>query len=305
MTIGPKPIQSVKIRLLFFFLLAAGLFPPSLIGADPVAKTGLARGEYSNFQPNGDIRRFDGESLFYDIGFLWFKKAATSQIRFFKKEGRYQAELTFETKGVVGWFTSYRKHIYKSTFEIIDQGSRVRTAKFQREVIIGDETEQTVNNLDYQQGINRWVKYKNRSLALQKEEPIPNGIIQDDILAAFYNFRNGVYGTVKPGAAFTIHTIPEKGFDKMSVKVMTEKETRLEEDSEEWRQPQELLLDIKIPKEIFKTKTGNLFIWGSKHLVPTETTVKDYVALGDLQAVFNRREFTPSTNLAVQTLSSQ
>ncbi len=306
MLVVSKPIQFLKTRLPFLFLLTAiGLFPASLTGSEAADKIGLTRGEYSNFQPDGDIRRFEGESLYYDISFLWFNKAATSEIRFFKKAGRYQAELSFETKGVVGWFTSYRKHIYKSTFEITDQGSRVRTTKFQREVVIGDEVEQTVNNLDYQKGVNHWVKYKNRHLELQKEEPIPEGVIQDDILAAFYNFRNGVYGAVKPGASFTIHTIPEKGFDKMTVNVRSEKEARQAEEDDGSEPSNELFLDIKIPKEIFKTKTGTLLIRGSRHLVPTETQVKDYIALGDLRADFNHREFKPPTNFAVQTLSSQ
>jgi hypothetical protein len=51
-----------------------------------------------------------------------------------------------------------------------------------------------------------------------------------------------------------------------------------------------MLLNIIVPKEIFKTETGELMVWSSKHYVPVETTVKDYILLGDLHARFTRRE---------------
>jgi hypothetical protein len=52
----------------------------------------------------------------------------------------------------------------------------------------------------------------------------------------------------------------------------------------------EMLLNIIVQKEIFKTKTGELMVWSSKHYVPIETTVKDYILLGDLHARFTQRE---------------
>ena len=51
-----------------------------------------------------------------------------------------------------------------------------------------------------------------------------------------------------------------------------------------------MLLNIIVPKEIFKTETGELMVWSSKHYVPIETTVKDYILLGDLHARFTHRE---------------
>jgi hypothetical protein len=51
-----------------------------------------------------------------------------------------------------------------------------------------------------------------------------------------------------------------------------------------------MLLNIIVPKEIFKTETGELMVWSSKHYVPIETTVKDYILLGDLHVRFTHRE---------------
>jgi hypothetical protein len=36
----------------------------------------ITLGEYNNFLPAGEITRFSGETLYYDISFLWFENAA-------------------------------------------------------------------------------------------------------------------------------------------------------------------------------------------------------------------------------------
>ena len=53
----------------------------------------------------------------------------------------------------------------------------------------------------------------------------------------------------------------------------------LVEEEEERKKGDEMLLNIIVPKEIFKTETGELMVWSSKHYVPIETTVKDYILI--------------------------
>ena len=53
----------------------------------------------------------------------------------------------------------------------------------------------------------------------------------------------------------------------------------------------EFLLKAIIPKEIFHTDNGELLFWSSEHLIPLETTVKDYILLGDLYAKLSNRIF--------------
>ncbi|HIE42344.1 MAG TPA: hypothetical protein EYP95_03790 [Nitrospinaceae bacterium] len=52
----------------------------------------------------------------------------------------------------------------------------------------------------------------------------------------------------------------------------------------------ELLFNIILPKEILKTETGELKTWISKHYLPVEITVKDYILQVDLHARFTHRE---------------
>ena len=295
----PTSLSAVASRFVFAalvltLLLAWVLFPRANLHAAPPAtlKTLSSNlGEYDSYIPIGDIRRFVGETLLINISFLWFDNAATAKVSFYKEGDKYYSFLESETKGFVGFFTAYRKHRYKSAFDIIDNGQRVRTRKFEREVIMGDNVEKTTHIIDYNARTNWWFEYKNGVKTKEGQRKIPEGINFDDILATFYNFRNSVYGKVERESNYTIYTIPDKGVDKIPVYINSEKEA--EEYGKEYgrKKGDEMLLKAVIPKAIFKTETGELWFWISKHLLPLETTVKDYILLGDLHAVLVKREY--------------
>ncbi|MDH5457375.1 MAG: DUF3108 domain-containing protein [Nitrospinota bacterium] len=241
-----------------------------------------SQGEYPSFTPKGDIRRFAGETLTYDIDFLFFEKAATAKVRFYEHQGKYFATLTAETKGVVGFFTNYRKHFYKSSFDIVDEGRRVQTTKFERDVIIGQQKERTIHFIDYNSRTHLWFLFSGGDLKDRSSDPIPEEVIYDDILAFFYNFRNGVYGDLKKGGVYKIDTVPENSMKSITTHISTEEEQEEFRINENRAKKDELLLKVTIPKDVFKTETGELIFWASNHYIPLETTIKDYLLLGDL-----------------------
>ena len=250
----------------------------------------LEMGEYKNFHPTGKIIRFDGESLYYDISFLWFEKAATAKVSFFKENGKYFSVLEASTTGFVGFFTSYRKHFYKTEFEVIDNGRTLRPKTFLRQVTIADTIEMTKHKFDYSRRLHTWEKHLNEKKIDTGQDEIPEEGAFNDILSSFYNIRNSVYGKLKQGKKFVIRTIPEKGHDKISVNIWPEKDKENFRIEEGRKEANLMLLNIIVPKEIFKTETGELMVWSSKHYIPVETTVKDYILLGDLHARFTHME---------------
>lgn len=276
----------------YLILLAFGLsmpllsaFYPGLTEIPGSLKTSTlisSQGKYATFIPKGDIRRFSGETLTYDIDFLFFKKAATAKVRFYEYKGKYYSTLSAETKGVVGFFTNYRKHYYKAAFDIVDEGRRVRTNKFERDVINGNDKERTVHFLDYASRTHFWFLFNEGDLKERHRDPVPEGIIFDDILAFFYNFRNGVYGDLKKGGAYKINTLPEKSMKEITAYIHTEDEEVKLREEENRPKNDDMLLKVTIPKDVFKTETGELVFWASNHYIPLETTIKDYLLLGDL-----------------------
>jgi hypothetical protein len=250
----------------------------------------LEIGEYKNFHPTGKIIRFVGESLYYDISFLWFEKAATAKVSFFKENGKYFSVLEASTTGFVGFFTSYRKHFYKTEFEVIDNGRTLRPKTFLRQVTIADTIEITKHKFDYSRRLHTWEKHLNEKKIDAGQDEIPEEGAFNDILSSFYNIRNSVYGKLIQGKKFVIRTIPEKGHDKISVNIWSEKDKERFRIEEGRKEANLMLLNIIVPKEIFKTETGELMVWSSKHYIPVETTVKDYILLGDLHARFTHME---------------
>ena len=286
--------RAIVTALLLILALIPGLFLASsanlhaftLFQSDKIT---VGPGEYESFSPAGDIRRFAGESLKIDISFLSLFNAATANVSFYEKDGTFYSILESETKGFVGFFTSYRKHRYKSTFDIVDNGRRLRTKKFEQEIITGNTIEKTTHIIDYNAGVTWWFEYKNGEMTKENRRKLPKDFYFDDILATFYNFRNSVYGKIKKQ---TNYTIPDSGLEKIAIYINSEEEAEQYGKVNGRRNGDDMLLKAVIPKEIFKTENGELWFWVSKHLIPLETTVKDYILLGDLRAVLVKREFT-------------
>lgn len=279
-------------HLYLLFLLTLGLILPGISthAMEQKLATPLTLGEYNHFLPKGKITRFAGETLYYDISFLWFENAASAKVSFFEEHGKYFSVLEASTKGFVGFFTAYRKHYYKTEFEVIDNGKRLRPKTFLRQVTIASNAETTLHKFDYSRRLHTWEKYENEEKVDSGQGEIPTESAFHDILSSFYNIRNSVYGKLEKGKKFTIKTIPEKGHGEISVHIWPAQDQEKFRLEEERKKGAEMLLNIIVPKEIFKTETGELMVWSSKHYVPIETTVKDYILLGDLHARFTRRE---------------
>ena len=130
---------------------------------------------------------------------------------------------------------------------------------------------------------------------------IPLGVNFDDILTVFYNFRNSAYGKIQKGAKYTIHTVPQKKADKIHIHIMNQEKQNEFISKKDPQNGKEFLLKAIIPKEIFNTDTGELLFWSSEHLIPLETTVKDYILFGDLHAKLSHRVFKSP---AIDTVSS-
>ena len=75
-----------------------------------------------------------------------------------EKNGVLHSTLKAETKGFVGFFTGYRKHFYKATFDVIDKENRLRSKTFERNVIIGDIENSTNHSFDYKKQTQKWKK---------------------------------------------------------------------------------------------------------------------------------------------------
>jgi hypothetical protein len=256
-------------------------------------------GTYPSFSPNGDIRRFAGETLLFDMDYMIFSKAAQAEVSFYEENGKFKCVLVAETKGLVGFLTSYVKHVYKSTFDIIDDGKRLRTATFEREIIEGNDRERIFHAIDYTTKSHYWFIYHNEILVRQFSESITGEVHLDDVLGLFYNFRNSVYGKIEKGRHYKVSTFWTKEDSKektseMTIYIPTDLERlKFEEEEYDTEMGAKLLMKVLVPSDLFETKNGELYFWSSEHYIPMEAIYKDFILFGDLHLKFVKRTVNP------------
>jgi hypothetical protein len=233
------------------------------------------------------------EFLEYDIGFLWFRQVARGEISLQPEgpAGRFIATLEAKTQGFIGWLTLYRRHIYRSFLRFDPLLQRLTSTRFVKVETVRQDSSETVTELDYVRREMTWRHYENGVLDEEGREPIPPGVIYEDILSAFYNLREGFYGPLHPGKRLTLTTLPlreQPKSKKLTVRSFDIRVATPEEEAKERRRfPQlareGLLAIVRIPKEIFRQKTGEVRIWFGRDLIPLSAVVEDAIFYGDVK----------------------
>lgn len=239
--------------------------------------------------PLTSIDYFLEEKVQYDISFLWFSKAAVGTLEFVKEGDGYRATLQAETKGFVGFFTSYRKHTYISYLSYLPELGKFRAYRFERYVTIKNREEKTITNLDYRTRTISWKDYKSGALMEEKSDPMPGSVDCEDVLSALYNFRMGVFGPIVRDRSLQIKTIPEKGASTIDVKIASLEEAyRSKGMFGEGFNENMFHIKLKVPKEIFGSKRGDVDIWVDDQIIPVQGIVKDYIGFGDIRGTLMR-----------------
>ena len=257
----------------------------------------VARAELSNdkspqrsFPPKA-IESFLGETATYDISFLWFDKAAVATFKVEREGKGLKATLVGETKGFVGFLTSYRKHVYISHMDYLPEQKKLRTSLFERYVVIGKHTEKSKTFLNYDIRRMTWETTKNKKIDLKGCAAIPEEIEYEDILSAFLNFRSGAYGAIEQGRKFNIHTIPSEGQSIIEVNITREEEAKRDRLLFGTGYDDKLIyIKVRVPKEIFKSATGEVSMWIDEKIIPIRGVVKDYIGFGDMTGILQEEK---------------
>lgn len=266
----------LKALFLFFFLFWPGNSFPAGIG-DPIGE------------------RFHGEVLKYDIGFWIFTRVGEGEAVFQRSgNGRYLAYHEGKTLGFVGWISRYRRDLYRSMMGTMNNGKRLIPLRFEEEVIIGKKIRKRITIYDY--NVRRVLVETQKEEKITREEmEIPFGVIYDDPMTAFYNFRFGVYGKVEPGKEFSIYTVPREGSQKVIRLVVASKEEagrRRSQEAEKKRK--DLFITVRLDRELVGSLQGLVETWFSADIVPVSGVAKDVFFWGDITGKLTYQGFLES-----------
>lgn len=223
---------------------------------------------------------FVDEELTYRVGYWIFDDVAEGKLSLKKEsETDYVATLSAHTTGSF-WGIIKRKDVYISHLKLSPDGKRFLPSYFEKRIETRGKTRFTVTKIDLEKKLVSWKSWGGDVEDKFGEAIIPDGNPADDPIAAFYNFRYGVYGRVELGKEFRIYTAPKS--DKpphiyMRVAGNGEKGGKFKHN-----QSTEFLVFATIEKELFGSQTGELEIIFGKDMIPTAAVVKDVMLFGDV-----------------------
>jgi len=239
---------------------------------------------------------YGGEILKYDIDFWIFNRVGEGIATFRSLgDGRYEAFHEGKTLGLVGLITRNRRDVYRSVMRTINNGRRLIPLRFEEDVVIGSNIRKRITVYDY--------AARKVTVETQKEEGnsrevvgIPFGVLYDDPMTAFYNFRSGVYGKVEPGKIFTIRTVPRKESPqpiRLTVASKKEEEQRRSEENE--KEGKDMFIKVHLDKEFVGSVHGEVEVWFTKDIFPLTGVAKDVFFYGDIRGRLTYRGFQGST----------
>ncbi len=221
-------------------------------------------------------------AMTYDIAFLWFEQLAEGKASFTAGErpGTFRATLEAKTLGVAAWLTQDRVQRYTSLMELGPDG-RLRTISHESLIIKGAEKKRRVRSKRY------LFDYQRREVRIQAVKDGVNGAEQvlsmgdavpSDILTAFYNFRMGAYGPLRPGNRYEIPTVNRKGINSIALETLPDGPRK-----NQFFPRGGLLCRAIVDPEIFDTGDGAILFWfdGSGH--PPRGIVEQVIGLGDVR----------------------
>jgi len=264
-------MPSVKRKLFFSALvILAPLFWPGAASAEGI---GDSIGE-----------SFQGEVLKYDIGFWIFDRVGEGVATFRSLgHGKYAAFHEGRTLGFVGWISRHRRDVYRSTMATINNGRRLIPLRFEEDVIIGPKVRKRITQYDYA-ARKVTIDTQQEGKIIREEVEIPLGVLYDDPMTAFYNFRFGVYGKVEPGKEFIIRTVPrEESRKTIRLVVASKKEEERRRAAEGEKEGRDLLIKVHLDKELVGSLHGEVEVWFRKDIVPMTGVAKDVFFYGDIR----------------------
>lgn len=268
------------------FFLKSLLLLLFLLWADPAAGEGLG-------DPIG--KYFQGEVLKYDIGFWIFSRVGEGVATFRSLgNGRYEAFHEGRTLGFAGWISRYRRDVYRSTMGTINNGRRLIPLRFVEEVIIGPKVRKRIMVYDYA-ARKVIIETQEEGRVSRGKVEIPYGILYDDPMTAFYNFRFGVYGKIEPGKEFYIRTVPrEESRKTIRLTVASKEEEERRRSAEAEKEGKDLFIKVHLDKELVSSLHGEVEVWFTKDTVPMTGVAKDVFFYGGIRGKLTYRGFSNS-----------
>jgi hypothetical protein len=258
------------------FLIGAAGLCLGLPHSEIEANTQTARGSI--------LEDFLGEELTYHIGFWLIPHCGEAKARFLetKDSGVYRASLEGRTVGVMDLLIGRYRYSYVSYLELSPAGDCLRPRRFEHTQKGRTKKLQRSVTFDY---ARREITFSQvpRDGTLQEEKiPMREGLIYEDYLTLFYNFRHGSYGPLQRGHTYNLPLHIHKGMTSVDLSIAPRGEEERRRHQELKKDGKEYFLRFRVNQEDVSSTSGEIEGWLSREAVPMKGTIKDVILFGDL-----------------------
>jgi len=227
---------------------------------------------------------FENETMTFTAGFLLFPRAGDAEIKLVRlsERGRYRGTISGKTRGIIAFLTRHREDTHISELKENEEKNRFICTRLIRDTKIGKDHTIKIFEMDYQKRQMTVTRIKRNRKSVHVK-PIPPGIIYDDPLTAFYNFRFGCYGPIQYGKRYKIDTIPGKKIKHIFLHVAPKEEAEKKRKRLSIAKQVKYLIYLRIAPDIIKSKKGEIEGWASSGLIPVYGVAKDVIFFGDVK----------------------
>ncbi|KIH77015.1 Protein of unknown function [Geoalkalibacter ferrihydriticus] len=224
-----------------------------------------------------------GESLPYDISFLWFNRLAHARLSFVpgQESGTYRATLDTNTRGLAATLTRNRSDVFSSVMERLPDG-RLRSLVYESQTTRGRGSSRATRISRYTYNYAEGEIYRDRIRGGEQSREVyemPEDGFFNDVLTAFYNFRAGYFGEIVPGGRYEIPTFTRHGSGSIIVQVYAEGHRPFGTDFPS----SGILCRVEIDEEIFDTGDGDVYVWFDDLGRPAIGVVENVLNVGDVR----------------------
>lgn len=229
------------------------------------------------------IQSLVGESLSYDISFLWFDHLAEGSLQLLpgEKTGTFLVVLQAKTLGIAALFTRNRVEKHQTLMEIGASGllqplwNSSHTIKGS-----GNSRSEKVTryDFDYAEHQVRFQKLKNGKAYADQLYPLEEDQPLFDILSALYNLRLGYYGELGKDHLL-IPTFDRKGQQDIVVEPLQKKSRK----DRKFLATDPVQCRILVDPSVFGTKGRDILASFDSLMRPHKGIIKNVIGLGDVR----------------------
>ena len=231
---------------------------------------------------NHPILSLVGETLLYDVSFLWFQHLAEGSLSLSEGEDpdTFLVVLEAKTLGVAAFFTRDRVEKYQTLMKI-GPGGLLIPIWHSSHTIRGKGSSRrekvTRYDFDYASGQVLYQKIKDGRTYADQVYPLKQEIQLFDILSALYNLRLNFYPKLEMGAIL-IPTFHRKGPQDIVVTPLKEASHK----DKKFFNADPLQYRILVDPEVFGTKGRDILASFDGQLRPSKGIIKNVIGLGDV-----------------------